>query len=324
MEKDLIYPVFSSRHGIGLTFLCWSYHWLSGHDDHWHWKFGLSKLPQNPNTGVNAHFFKKNYCDGYERWQSFMNNDNNNKENCSLYGGPLNDGDIQEISQDYSKCLQFASQRARLIFCVENPQDQWYFLHRRAINPTGDFMLTSNEITCFQNFATIDFLKTYFKSSLEKFDQNLWDIRESIAVNYKYLLQDRSYLQSIDPSTNYLYIDSRDLWYNGENCLHRIFDYLGKRILTERIEHWKKMYNQWQLTQMKLLQFNWYLPTVVDSIVNNRDFNLDFLQLSLIQEGVIQGHLITEHNLNLKNWNLVKFPSNTKDLHQLLEENIHH
>ena len=33
--------------------------------------------------------------------------------------------------------------------------------------------------------------------------------------------------------------------------------------------------------------------------------------------------LIYKYGLNLKTWQLEKFPNNTKQLHELLEENIH-
>jgi hypothetical protein len=47
-------------------------------------------------------------------------------------------------------------------------------------------------------------------------------------------------------------------------------------------------------------------------------FNLDFYK-----EVIIQNALLYKQNLNLKNWQLEKFPANTQDLHKLLEPNIH-
>jgi hypothetical protein len=57
--------------------------------------------------------------------------------------------------------------------------------------------------------------------------------------------------------------------------------------------------------------------------VNNYNFDLDFLNLTLLQEAVIQGHLIKYYNQNLKCYGLEKFPNNTKDLYLLLEESTH-
>ena len=45
--------------------------------------------------------------------------------------------------------------------------------------------------------------------------------------------------------------------------------------------------------------------------------------MDLWQEAIVQHILIYKYNLNLKNWQLKKFPDNTQDLHKLLETNIH-
>lgn len=314
------YPVFSSRHSIGLTFLSWSYHWLLGHSHSWNSKLGLCEMPTNPNTGINAHLFKRNVFSGYQAWLNFLSDNKNNVENCSLYGsGP--GGHSRESNQEYAACLKLASLTNPIIFFVESPDEPWYFLHKRHIEPNQ--RLSGIEVDMFQHSMLNEFLKTYFNDSIDKFDKNIWDIRELIALNFEYLKVDRTYLNEIDRSINHLYVDSRDLWYNGESCLHRIFEYLGKTIVPERLEHWRNVYREWQSTQINILQFNWYLPTVVESIVNGYDFDLDFLNLTLIQEGVIQGQLIKDYNLNLKCYKLEKFPSNTKDLHLLLEKNTH-
>lgn len=319
------YPVFSSRHSIGLTFLSWSYHWLSGDDYSWNAKLGFCKIPNNPNTGLNAHFFKKNFCGGFQEWFDFLSNDQNNLENCSMYGGSISTDNTLETNRDYASCLKFASKTNPLIFFVESPDEPWYFLHKRHISSektTGQHV-SLDAIDLFQHAELTDFLKTYFNDSINNFDKNIWDLRELIALNFNYFQVDNTYLKEIDRTIDHLYVDSRELWYNGEECLRRIFKYLDKAMLEERLPHWRNIYREWQSVQMKILQFNWYLPNIVESIVHNYNFDLDFLNLSLIQEGVIQGHLIRDHNLNLKCYGLEQFPSSTRNLHLLLEENIH-
>ena len=296
-----------------------------GHDYFWNAKSGFCKIPENPNTKINAHLFNNNYCAGFQEWSNFLLNPKNNVENCSMYGGALRTGDVFEINQDYALCLKLASKTNPLIFFVESPSEPWYFLHKRHIDPDRqtEQNLSDNMINEFQNSILTDFLKTYFADSIGKIDKNVWDLRELIALNVDYFKVDNTYLKEINRSIDHLYIDSKELWYNGEYCLQRIFKYLNRTIVDERLPHWRNVYREWQSTQIKILQFDWYLPTIVDSIVNNYNFDLDFLNLTLIQEGVIQGHLIRDHNLNLKCYGLEKFPSNTRDLHLLLEENIH-
>lgn len=317
------FPVFTSKHSVGLTFLSWSYHWLAGHHYHWNAQRGFCPLPNNPVTGINAHFFKKNYCAGYQEWHSFLTDDKNNLENCSMYGGPLRSGDKAAVNQDYAKALEFASQHASVIFCVESKTDPWYFLSQRAIPEIQTKHFSQDEITDFQNQRCKNFLATYFNDSIKKFENNIWDLRELIALNYAYFKVDHTYLDSLDRSIDHLYIDSRDLWYNGEKCLYKIFAYIDKPLVTERLEHWRNIYHEWQSIQLQILQFNWYLPVIIESVIKNYNFDIDFLNLTLLQEAVIQGSMIKEYNLNFRCYGLQKFPSNTKDLHLLLEENSH-
>ena len=51
--------------------------------------------------------------------------------------------------------------------------------------------------------------------------------------------------------------------------------------------------------------------------------DLERFNLDIFQEAAIQRELLYKHNLNLKIWQLEKF-KNTKQLHNLLEPNIHH
>ena len=317
------YPIFASRHSIGLTFLAWSYHWLSGHKHYWHRKFGYIETPANPVSGANAHFFKKNYLSGYKEWSEFILNDKNNLENCSVYGGPGAFGTAEELNQDYASCLKFASEHAPLIFCVESLQDPWYFLHNRTLEPVANSKLSNSDIAAHQTNAQISFIKKYFSDSLAQFGSEVWDLRELVALNFEHFAPDRSYLDAVDRSIEHLYIDARDIWYNGEACMEKIFDYLARPILKSQLPQWRTAYAEWQSIQLKILQFNWYLPTIVDSIVNNYNFDIGFLSMNLLQEGVVQGTLIKEHNLNLKCFGFEKFPSNTKELHKLLIENVH-
>jgi hypothetical protein len=323
MKYKINYPIFTSRHSVGLTFVSWSYHCLSGHSHSWNARRGLIPLPENPNTSVNAHNFNKNYRGGFNEWKKFIQDEKNNLENCSMYGGPLRVANTVDTNQDYAMCLEFASKLAPLVVVVESAHDPWYFLHKRAIDPDAASTVVNDTVELYQSLDLTDFLKTYFNESLTKFDKNIWDLRELIALNFEYFKVDQSYHKFLNRSNNYLYVDSKDLWYNGEACLNRIFKYIDKKIVPEQLPHWRNIYREWQSVQIKILQFNWYLPTIVDAIVNNYNFDLDFLNLTLLQEAVIQGHLIKHHNLNLKCYGLEKFPNNTKDLHLLLEESTH-
>lgn len=324
------FPVFTSRYSIGLTFVSWSYHWLAGHRQYWHANQGWVDLPFNPNTGINAHLFRKNFCSGPQEWADFINNDHNNIVQCCMYGGmgrlgvPL---DAKQGHKDYGKAFSQAAGKVPLIFFKESASDPWYFLYARSVPEfvtATKKILSAQDIENWQHETLHDFLDRYFNDAIAKFEKNTWDLRELVALNFEYLKPDFSYIDHIDLGLPHLFVDARDLWYNGEDCMRRIFSYVSQPLIESQVNHWRMVYQQWQATQLKALRFNWYLPTIIDAVVNNRSFDLDFLNLSLKQEAVIQGMLMKIHNLGLQCYGLEKFPSNTQQLHNLLESNIHH
>jgi hypothetical protein len=70
------------------------------------------------------------------------------------------------------------------------------------------------------------------------------------------------------------------------------------------------------------VRFVWYFEIILDNIIKGVNFDLQRFHLDISQEAAIQQALICRHNLNLKTWELIKF-ENTRQLHMLLEANIH-
>ena len=319
----MIYPIFSSRYSVGLTFLSWSYHWLMAHDRVWHAQIGFHNLVNNPNTGVNAHRFNKNYCAGYQSWQDFLGDESNTRAECSLYGGPLPGTDIHAINEDYARCMTLSSRDHPLILCAESEQEPWYFLLNRDLLANTNQDIEGGDLVRHQNQIQQRWINDYFSDAAAKFDNTIWARRELLALNFEHLKMDRSWIDYLDRTFDHLWIDTRDLWYHGECCMEKIFRYLGQQISVSRLSHWRKIYRSWQKKQLQLCQFNWYLDNIVDSILHNYDFDMRFLNLTLLQESVIQGYLIKYHDINLNCYGLEKFPDNTKSLHALLIPNVH-
>jgi hypothetical protein len=71
------------------------------------------------------------------------------------------------------------------------------------------------------------------------------------------------------------------------------------------------------------LNFCWNIDNICESIVNNYYLDIGAYNLDFWQEAILQHILIYKYKLNLKNWQLEKFPTNTQALHKLLEPNIH-
>jgi len=320
---------------VGATFVDWSIQFLSGQTRHYYAKDDRwIDLVANPIVNDNAHNYKKNHPDGLDQTIKTL-------EKISQQGGELftfyptaikyntaynqlNTDDktqiIDYIRHDFNKVFELCSQKTKLIFIDSNPEISLYHI---KIRRNGAFLLKEG-----QN-GTVEELQQevddhFFKESFDHFSSNnKWDIRERRALNF------RPYNNAIggvaDVNINFglphLWIDSRSLWTLGDQTFNKIMNYIGLSIDPQRFNQWLPIYQQWASRQLKILDFCHEFSHIIDSIVNNWDYQLG--DLSFEQEVVIQHYLIYKHNLNLKTWQLEKFPSNTKDLHKLLEANIH-
>lgn len=319
---------FASRYSVGATFLNWSYHWLAGHDKSWNYHTGMTVVPDNPNTGVNAHLFAKNYHSGYDLWHRYLAEYRalGHAQTVTFYGGALAiAGDTEQEDIDFAAAFNTISNEIPVVLLVESIQDPWYFLKIRHQDPVGSNQsLSPQEHNFFQQQKLNNIIETYFKDNFDIMDKNIWDLRELLALNFKHITQHTSFYRDLlDLSNPHVYVDAKELWFNGESCVQRVMSQLGQSVQQDRLPQWRVAYKDWQQSQFDIINFGWYLPHIVDSIVKGHNFDLSHVRMDLMCEAVIQGMLIHDHNLNLKCYGLEKFPSNTLDLHQLLEQNTH-
>ena len=161
----------------------------------------------------------------------------------------------------------------------------------------------------------------FFKESNQTWTElgltNRWDIRERMSLDSRPFNTD---FPDININCQHLWINSLDLWTRTEYTLTKIMKYLELDIMPNRLEKWLPVCKKWQEKQLKILDFAYNYQHIINSIVNNIYYEID---LTFEQEVVIQHCLIYQHNLNLKTWQLEKFPNNTQELHKLLEPNCH-
>ena len=323
---------FSSRRSVGVTFLLWSYHWLCGHDSYHRIGKGPIAVPLDPSTGLNAHNFDKNIHHGSKAWQESISI-YQQLANCTpvaFYGCPLKSSDIttasanveDDIDKDYAEAVNLITSLViPLILIVESDSDPYYFSKVRTFDQGQPLIMSAHGVPQYL-IDTLDnfFSNTYYKESINHDDMKIWDLREFMAFNYKHIFlhPKTDYKKLIDFSQSHLYINSKELWHDGENCIRNIMKYLGEHIDESRWTHWVEVYRRWQTVHLDVLRFGWNLPHVIDAIINNYDYDLKVLELDIVRESIIQGHLI-DRSLNLRTWQLEKFPNNAKDLHDLLE-----
>jgi hypothetical protein len=162
--------------------------------------------------------------------------------------------------------------------------------------------------------------QAFFKQSIEKFDQEIWDKRERLSLNMSKPNNCKIH-QMINHSEGHLYYTTDDVWNNMPAIITEICTVLQLPLDSEKFKIWQKIYAQWRTVHDPY--FGRHFDRIINSIVNGHYMRLDRFNLNFFQEALIQNALITKHNVNLKTWLLEKFPNNTQELHKLLEPNIH-
>jgi hypothetical protein len=155
---------------------------------------------------------------------------------------------------------------------------------------------------------------------------NHWDWRERVALDIRPMGKRGidcvpTPFVNVDLSRKHYRIGVRDLWCRGDRTIVNLMQHLGLTIDDTRWEQWQLIYKQWASKQLDILDFIDNLPYILEAIVNNWYYCLP--ELTFRQEVLIQHFLIYQYNLNIKTWQLTKFPSNTQNLHALLEANPH-
>jgi hypothetical protein len=326
----------------GGTFLDWSIHWLSGQQQFFNTELGVIPLSRDPITAINAHGHLRNHISGLEAVASAFDLFDTVTEPvvsiypfCSYYDVVANQLNIPatydsiELLTEYRKqetgsIWNLCHQRKAKIICldVDHSAVPLYFQFTRNL----DRRLFSNEPLESTKQVTQEYLDTFYKQDAGQWDEidSVWNYREYAALNTRPFDDfDKGLGHYVDYSIPHLRIDARELWYDGENVVRRAMTYIGLDIDESRLDHWKTVYSKWQAIQLDILKFTWNLDYICKAIIENRYFDLVPFKLDLYREIIILHVLLYRYNMNLKSWQLTQFPTNTQQLHALLEPNIH-
>jgi hypothetical protein len=334
----------TSTSSVGCTFLDWSIHWLSGEQQFYNVNSKWGSLTDNPITNKNAHLHNKNHPSGYAETTNYIKKlkEVSSDSTLSIYFFPLRTHyatatlnitpetlgesldvivDLQNI--DYAKIWSYCNSETIPIIYVNLTSPILYTNEIRVLNHKTFINTVRNSIDEVRS----DFLLDYFSKDLHilkdqgNFD-HIWDQREFIALNIR-PWDTQNMGQDVDFSIPHLYLDAQELWHNGEQTLIKVMQYLNIPIDNDRLIHWRPIYKTWQDMQVSILKFAWNFDYICESIVNGYNYNISDYNLDLWKEAMIQHTILYKYGLNFKTWQLEKFPNNTKELHKLLEPNIH-
>jgi hypothetical protein len=314
--------------GVGGTFLTWSLHYLAGHTEYFRARSNSwVELVSDPVTDINAHkflptqpatvnevreFLKRLLCADTAGFHSFYFHNLHDQDDWSLSAHQPTIDVVKDILPEFSK-----------VVIVNNTHPLYHIsfnsrtLIRKFCNPQESNLTFEEQHN--------DFVEYFFKDSLTNWqEKNLndrWDRREFLALNFR-PYQQTNMISNVDLKQPHYLLNTFELYNLLDQTIDQLFNFLEIKIDKTRRTHWIEIYNKWKKLHIKRLKFVWYFDTIVDYIVNGYHMDLLNFDLDLMQEATIQHSLIYKHNLNLKTFQLEKF-INTKQLHNLLEPNIH-
>jgi hypothetical protein len=329
---------------LGGTFLDWSLHFLSGKNYYYNvFQSQWTLLTQDPLTEINAHGHNKNHPVGLAKTKETMDVLQARPDGMySFYAGLIQpdvvasnlDIDVHNLSNDQYKLIvneqrknfqeqwQYCCEHTDSAVFVSLPKDAVLY---KFFNRSLDRMPFENRPAANAEEIRNQFDQIFFAQSKKDWEANdlteIWDLRERLALCLRPFDLQHTYIDQVDFSTPHLAINSTDLWHNGIDVVQQVMAFCKLDIVPERFEKWKLVYKKWQTIQEPVLNFVYHYQDMVDAIVTNKNYELP--SLTFDQEVILQHCLIYQHALNLKTWQLSKFPTNAQDLHKLLEPNIH-
>jgi hypothetical protein len=334
----------TSYNSVGCSFIDWSVYFLTGQAQHYNVKL-KSCLPvsQNPVTPLNAHGHKKNHPFGYAETQQYLDHIKSVNDNKlhSIYPTAIlfgmaaeylnlpadsirNPDDFNSITQfkknDFGKVLKLCEhQQIKTVYVASDPATILYFDKKRTVSA---LLLNYNTPADSIQHVKEDFHETFFNQSLSQWKNlgltEIWDVRERMALDTRPFGFDIEFTPPF--SNTLLWVNSLDLWTRTPWVIKKIMNHLQLPIDSKRFDQWLTVCSSWQKIQLDILDFCYNQQHIVEAIVNDWYYEID---LTFDQEVIIQHCLIYQRGLNLKTWQLKKFPNNTKDLHKLLEPNTH-
>jgi hypothetical protein len=316
---------------IGGTFLSWSLHYLSGHENFFNAQNNQwTSLPCNPIQHINAHGFKANQPDCIDDVLSITEKLSQTPTDKvhTMYFHNLREQRNQSTCHDQvhaptTDIISHIQDKFQKIILLDGVDPLYHvsyeprYLTAKLCDPSV-YNLNADD-------QHEDFINYFFGESLhlwQSFNLNdVWDRREFLALNIR-PTKIVKIKPNFDLTTQHFYLNTFDLHTTFDQTIQYLYKFLGIEICAFRLPMWIKIYADWKKFHYQRLMFCWYFDQIVNYIINGYYMDLSRFNLDIMQEACIQHHLIYQHDLNLKTFNLKKF-YNTQQLHQLLEKNPH-
>ena len=300
---------FAGVHGLGQTFMDWSFNYLAGKDSYWHYQKGMMPLVNDPTTNQNAHGHDKNHPVGLEATKEFLIKAKQaGIDNTTFY--PYIDGLSAgpETLRLEEQLYELLSKEDVKTFTINLTKPYPYFFMRNGANKD----------------QVLDLLQSWLKSDSVAFKENdFGSIREAMA--FKIIGNRRKWLESLDKFYHKInptverYFTDEDWVAKTEDCLRTIFDDLSIKIDNTRLDGWRDIRSKWVTFHERVKK--WYeidIPNITRNIIENKSMDLDQFDMDIREEATVMAHLMKDYGRRLR-LPTDYFPKDTKELHRLLK-----
>jgi hypothetical protein len=328
--------LFFPCHNTGGHFVIWSLYYLSGQA---YYEFA-GKLhpvvaPADFKNAKNAHLHRCDLIQGLTQSRQLSNstrlsdnyhaylttlhissvlrdNFNTTIENSSQQQKDLSN---EFILTDIKQTIDHLQDHHRFVLIDYDSDDLLNIIYNNRYPVDWNLIPMPNYDSLIQSYES-----TFFPNMSKQFDQHIWDRREKLALMLR-IENNYNWADYVNKQKPNLIYTTDDIWNDLPNVIIELLDYLQLPLLESRFSEWKTLYWQWREKHDN--HFSRNFDRILKAIVQGEYMCLKRFDLTFYKEVLIQHALITRYNLNLKTWKLEKFPSNTHDIHLLLEPNIH-
>jgi len=296
---------FTSLHPGGATFLDWSWHWLKGNESFWNAELGWIPLVDNPVQTQNAHDHKKNHLGEIESWWKFLELAHNQLESPDTditfypYLTPI----VEDTLKQYVENINLMAEKNISVVVIKKTKLIPYMSERSGIEDGYEMQ--------------------QFLSNNPDIDQkmSIKEIREIASI--RLIPQMTGWLGRIDKeygsfNSSVLVLQDDEILNHTESSMEKIFRHHNFKMDFSRLEHWRKIANDWRSKIVQSSEFFNQLPEICEAVINGFDLKLDDYKIGFLEQSLMMAHLMKDYGRRL----LLpddKFPKGTKDLHRFLK-----
>ena len=262
-------------------------------------------MVDNPVQTQNAHDHKKNHLGEIESWWKFLELAHNQLESPDTditfypYLTPI----VEDTLKQYVENINLMAEKNISVVVIKKTKLIPYMSERSGIEDGYEMQ--------------------QFLSNNPDIDQkmSIKEIREIASI--RLIPQMTGWLGRIDKeygsfNSSVLVLQDDEILNHTESSMEKIFRHHNFKMDFSRLEHWRKIANDWRSKIVQSSEFFNQLPEICEAVIKGFDLKLDDYKIGFLEQSLMMAHLMKDYGRRL----LLpddKFPKGTKDLHRFLK-----